>query len=421
VVVRRQPDHFDPPGTPDSAQERLRRLEAVTDVALSRLDVDELLPELLERVRDLLSTDTSAVLLLDESGQFLVASAARGIEEEVRQGSRVPLGRGFAGRVAAERRPVIIEDVTPSTVVNPVLLLKGVRSMLGVPLLAGNRLLGVLHVGTLSPRVFTDEDVNLLEQVADRAATAIRAGRARTDEAAAASLQRSLAPKQLPAFAALDLGARYVPGSLSGVGGDWYDVFPLSDGLVGITMGDVMGHGLRAATVMGRLRSALRAYALETEDPASVLERLDRQLQHFEPGEMGTVLYAVLDPRSGELRLGSAGHPLPVLAPPGGPAELVDLPADVMLGVERDVRRHTHQVTIPDGGLLCLFTDGLVERRTGDMEEDLERLRRVLSAEVVSAEIACADVMASLIGDNSAEDDVALLILRRVTEETASG
>ena len=418
--MRREPDHFDPPAD-DSARERLRRLESVTDIALSRLEVGELLPELLERVRDLLVTDTAAVLLMDESGQFLVASAARGIEEEVRQGSRVPLGRGFAGRVAAERRPVIIEEVSPSTVVNPVLLLKGVRSMLGVPLLAGGRVLGVLHVGTLSPRVFTEEDVSLLEQVADRAATAIRGSRARTDETAAATLQRSLSPQQLPAFAGLEFGARYVPGSLSGVGGDWYDVFPLPDGLIGITMGDVMGHGLRAATVMGRLRSALRAYALETVDPATVLEQLDRQLQHFEPGEMGTVLYAVLDPRSGELRLGSAGHPLPVLARPGGPAELVDLPADLMLGVERDIRRRTHRITIPDGGLLCLFTDGLVERRTGDIEQDLERLRRVLSAEVVSAEIACADVMASLIGDNPAEDDVALLILRRVTEQTDPG
>jgi putative methionine-R-sulfoxide reductase with GAF domain len=418
VDVRRRPDHFDPPAGDDNLQERLRRLEAVTDIALSRLDVGELLPELLERVRDLLATDTAAVLLMDESEQFLVATAARGIEEEVRQGSRVPLGRGFAGRVAAERRPVIIEDVSPATVVNPVLLLKGVRSMLGVPLLAGDQVLGVLHVGTLSPHAFTEEDVSLLEQVADRAATAIRGSRARADEAAAETLQRSLAPQQLPAFAGLDLGARYVPGSLSGVGGDWYDVFPLPDGLIGITMGDVMGHGLRAATVMGRLRSALRAYALETDDPASVLERLDRKIQHFEPGEMGTVLYAVLDPRSGALRIGSAGHPPPVLVPPGGSAHVVDLPAGLMLGVEGDVHRRTHRLSIPAGGLLCLFTDGLVERRNGDLDLALERLREVLGSRVVSAESACADVMASLVGDNPAEDDVALLILRRVDENT---
>jgi putative methionine-R-sulfoxide reductase with GAF domain len=416
VDVRRQPDHFDP-AAEASLQERLRRLEAVTDIALSRLDVGELLPELLERVRDLLATDTAAVLLMDESEQFLVATAARGIEEEVRQGSRVPLGRGFAGRVAAERRPVIIRDVTPTTVVNPVLLLKGVRSMLGVPLLAGDRVLGVLHVGTLSPHVFTEEDVSLLEQVADRAATAIRGSRTRTDEAAAETLQRSLSPQQLAAFAGLDLGARYVPGSLSGVGGDWYDVFPLRDGLIGIAMGDVMGHGLRAATVMGRLRSALRAYALETDDPASVLERLDRQVQHFEPGEMGTVLYAVLDPASGELRIGSAGHPPPVLARSGESARVVDLPADLMLGVERDVRRRTHRMSIPDGGLLCLYTDGLIERRSGDLDLALDRLRGVLDAGVSSAEAACADVMSSLIGDSPAEDDVALLILRRANEE----
>jgi serine phosphatase RsbU (regulator of sigma subunit) len=397
----------------ESFEERLRRLESVTDVALSRLDVDELLPELLERVRDLLSTDTAAVLLLDESGQFLVATSARGIEEEVRQGSRIPLGRGFAGRIAAERRPVAIDEVSPATVVNPVLMMKGVQSMLGVPLVAGDLLLGVLHVGTLRTRRFTSEDVTLLEQVADRAAQAIAAGRARSDRVAAAALQRTLSPARLPAFTNLDLAARYVPGSQFGVGGDWYDVFDLPDGMLGIAIGDVMGHGLRAATVMERLRTVLRAYALEDDDPARVLERLDRNIQTFEPGQTATVVYAVFDPRTGTAKVSTAGHLPPVLARPGVPAESVELPTDVLLGAQADVRRHETILVMPPGALLCLFTDGLVERRGSDIDEALARLREVLADSFTSSEAACAEVMAMLIGDTGAEDDVALLILRR--------
>src|SRR5690348_12277802 len=118
-------------------RERLRRIEAVTDTALGHLGVEELLVELLDRVRELLEVDTAAVLLLDPSGQYLVATAARGIEEEVRQGVRIPLGRGFAGRIAALKKPVTLEHVDHSNVLNPILREKGIESLLGVPLLSG--------------------------------------------------------------------------------------------------------------------------------------------------------------------------------------------------------------------------------------------------------------------------------------------
>ncbi|HEX2176234.1 MAG TPA: GAF domain-containing SpoIIE family protein phosphatase [Nocardioidaceae bacterium] len=408
-----EPDPVAPSPEAASVEERLRRLEVVTDVALSRLDVDELLQELLERVRDLLSTDTAAVLLLDDSEQFLVATAARGLEEEVRQGSRIAVGRGFAGRVAAERRAVVIDEVSPATVVNPVLMMKGVQSMLGVPLLDGDVLLGVLHVGTLRSRSFTPDDIVLLEQVADRAALAIRVGRGRSDRVAAAALQRSLSPARLPSFDEFDVAARYVPGSQFGVGGDWYDVFGLPGGMLGVTIGDVMGHGLRAATIMERLRTVLRAYALEDDDPARVLERLDHNIQHFEPGQTATVIYAVLDPRNGTARVSSAGHLPPILARPGTPAEQTDPFADVLLGAQPGARRHETLLTVPPGARLCLFTDGLVERRGSDLDTGLARLREVLARPFASSEHACAEVMAMLIGDTGAEDDVALLILTR--------
>lgn len=412
------------PGTPDSSssddplenksvEERLRRLQAVTDVELSRMEVEELLPELLERVRELLLTDTAAVLLMDDSEEFLVATAARGLEEEVRQGSRVPLGRGFAGRVAAERRPVIIDEVSPATVVNPVLLMKGIRSMLGVPLLAGDTVLGVLHVGSLHPRKFTHDEVTLLTQAADRAAMAIRARRNIAEAAAANTLQRALAPQRLPRVSQLDLAARYVPGHVMGVGGDWYDVFELRPGVLGIAIGDVMGHGLRAAAVMGRLRTALRVHALDADDPAEVLRRLDRTVQHFEPGQTTTVAYAVFDAATGSVRISSAGHMPPVLAVPGVAARVLDLPSDVLLGVSLDVDRSSTVTQLPPGATLCLYTDGLVERRGEDVMTDLAVLLRVLDSGGMSADEICAQVMATLIGSKRAEDDVALLVLRR--------
>ena len=151
----------------------LRKLQDVTDAALAHLELEELLDELLTRVRDALGTDTCAVLLLDETGTELVARAAKGLEEEVEQGVRVPVGKGFAGRIAATGAPVQIEDLDRADVVNPILREKGIKSMLGVPLVAGGKLIGIIHVGTLKPRNFTGDDVNLLQVVAERVALGI--------------------------------------------------------------------------------------------------------------------------------------------------------------------------------------------------------------------------------------------------------
>jgi signal transduction histidine kinase len=157
--------------------DQLRRLQALTDAALAHLDLQELLGALLDRTRELLDVDTCATLLLDEATDELVARAAVGIEEEVEQGVRIPVGLGFAGRVAAERRPVILDRVDHANVLNPILREKGIKSLLGVPLVAGGDVVGVLHVGTLVPRAFTQNDVELLQLAADRAAVAIEHAR----------------------------------------------------------------------------------------------------------------------------------------------------------------------------------------------------------------------------------------------------
>lgn len=170
--------------TPVTNEDRLRRIAQITDTTLAHLDVPDLLDELLDRVRALLDADTAAVLLLDPSSTYLVATAARGVEEEVRQGVRIPVGRGFAGRIAAERRPVIIDEVDHSNVLNPILREKDVRSLLGVPLVAEGGVMGVLHVGTLTPRRFTMDDADLLQTAADRIALVTRTRLSDLDRAA---------------------------------------------------------------------------------------------------------------------------------------------------------------------------------------------------------------------------------------------
>lgn len=159
------------------ARARVESVQAVTDVALAHLELEELLQGLLLRTKEILHVDTCAILLLDPEANELVARAAIGIEEEVEQGVRIPVGGGFAGKIAATRRPVILPIVDHDHVLNPILLDKGICSMLGVPLLAAEHVVGVMHVGTLSPHDFQQDDVELLQLVAERAALAIEKAR----------------------------------------------------------------------------------------------------------------------------------------------------------------------------------------------------------------------------------------------------
>jgi phosphoserine phosphatase RsbU/P len=402
----------------DADTERLRRIEMVTDVALAQLDVEDLLDELLVRVRDALDADLAAVLLIDEATDELVVSASVGIDDSGGPPVRIPRGVGFAGRIAAEAKPVVLTEVGDADVYNPILRRKGVRSLMGVPLVAEGRVTGVIHVGMWSPRQFDDEDVGFLQMVADRVAHADDARRSQVAQTAARALQRSLIPTRLPTVPGLELAARYLP-SVGGVGGDWYDVLLLPDGQIGIVMGDVVGRGLGAAVIMGRLRSALRAYSLETIDPADVLERLDRKLQHFEPGQMTTVLYVVVDAGHESVQLSSAGHPLPVLLPPDGGPTLVEAEVDLPLGVSREQSRRSATIELPPGALLALFTDGLVERRGEVLDAGFDRLCEALMIE--SAEESCRAAVADLVPAEGWSDDAALLVIRREPSGPAGG
>jgi putative methionine-R-sulfoxide reductase with GAF domain len=387
----------------------------VTDAALSYLGADDLLTTLLSRVREILNADTAAVLLLDNSGRQLIATAASGLEEEVSQGVRIPVGRGFAGRIAAERQPVILDHVDHGNVLNPLLLEKGIRSLAGVPLLVHGAVLGVLHVGTVHNRVFTADDAALLQLAADRAALAVQSLQSREDHAAAIALQRSLVPSALPAVRGVEIAARYVPGS-GHVGGDWYDAFVLPSGELGLVVGDVAGSGLGAAVIMGRIRSALRAYALEFPEPAEVLGKLDHKMQYFEEVEvMATVNYAVLDPDSGQLAISSAGHLPPVIAAPGQRGAMAQIAVDPPIGVTDAPVRQVTTLALAPGAVLCLFTDGLVERRDEPIDDGITLLCETVTPGPPGD--VCVSVMQALVGSQYPGDDIALLVLRWMRDE----
>jgi putative methionine-R-sulfoxide reductase with GAF domain len=397
-------------GAESVTEDQLRAIESVTDVKLRHLDVDDLLIELLERVAALMEVDTVAVLLLDRSSQQLIARAAWGVEEEVRQGVRLSVGHGFAGRIAATKQPVTLDRVDSTTVTNPLLWERGIRSMLGVPLMSGDNVLGVLHVGTFAGRRFTESDSDLLTVVASRLSTSIQARQLEVERAAARVLQRSLLPSRLPQLPDLQFAARYVPAEVGGVGGDWYDAFALPDGRIWVMVGDVVGHGMHAAVVMGRVRSTLRAYILEDYPPEEVLARTDRKLRLFEPGQTATVLCATLVPPFNEMRLCLAGHPPPALALQGSPATLLEAKPGMPLGIDPDIPRSSVTVPFPPGALFVAYTDGLVERRGKSLDEGFSLLCRTSTPD--EPERVCFKVMDALVGRELPQDDIVLLAMR---------
>jgi phosphoserine phosphatase RsbU/P len=395
--------------SPGSTDDGLPGIQVVIDAALARRGADDFLAELLVRAKHSLQADTATVLLLDYSTGYLVATAASGLEEEVRQGVRIRMGKGFAGRIAAENQPVIIDELGDTDVEEPILRARGLRSLLGVPLVADGQTIGVLHVGCLTARKFTSADIEVLRLAADQAASALRSLVTRADQVMMAVLQQSLMPDALPVAEGVEMAGRYLPGR--GVaGGDWYDAFLLPSGQLGAVIGDAVGSGLRAAMMMERMRGTLRAYALEASDPAEVLRRVDRKIQHFEPGELATVQYAVIDRGLGRAYISSAGHLPPVLAVPGKPATLADITPGPMLGLDLDAPRHVTTIEILPGSVLCFYTDGLVEQPPELLDESLDRLCRAVTVE--SPDTVCSAVMQTMIGHEPVRDDIAMLTVR---------
>ena len=387
----------------------LESLQRVTDAALAYLSEEDLLQELLQRIADIMQIDTVAILLLE--GETLHARAAKGIEEEVEQDVRIPIGRGFAGRIAAERRPITIPDVDHADILNPILREKGIKSLLGVPLIVQGRVLGVLHVGSLTPREFSDQDRDLLQLAGDRAALAIEQARLYEQRRVAETMQRRLLPAELPGVSSLEVAARYLPASGGSLGGDWYDVFLLTGGRVAVAVGDVVGRGVEAAAVMAQLRTGVRA-CVRGGRPSRGHRPRSGQQPDVAPRPAGHDHGGLRDPGRGEgnararQRRASAPAGHPALRRRGVPRDAAGAPA-------RD-KRVVH-LPVADGPPAHRLDPAALHRRSRgapgeSIDLGLERLR-VLGEGFDDVEALCVSIVERLVAEEPS-DDVAFIAAR---------
>ncbi|WP_431982216.1 SpoIIE family protein phosphatase [Streptomyces qinglanensis] len=302
----------------------------------------------------------------------------------------------------------------------------GVHSLITVPLRARGVILGIAHFWRSgdSP-AFDEDDVSFSEELATRAAVAVDNARRYTREhAMAVTLQRSLLPRGLPKQAALEAAWRYVPAE-AGVGGDWFDVIPLSGTRVALVVGDVVGHGLHAAATMGRLRTAVHNFSTLDLPPDELLAHLDELVARIDDEESdadasgrqyegvagATCLYAVYDPVTGSCTLARAGHHCPAVVYPDGTVSYADVPASPPLGLGGHPFETT-ELHLPEGAQLVLYTDGLVESRDRDIDTGLEILRTVLEEAAGAGPEETARAVAGSVMPAHPSDDVALLVAR---------
>jgi serine phosphatase RsbU (regulator of sigma subunit) len=254
----------------------------------------------------------------------------------------------------------------------------------------------------------------LVEGIAGYAAVAIANARHyESEHAIALTLQRALLP-DVEAAPGIEVAVRYLPAAGAEVGGDWYDVAPLPDGRLGVTVGDVAGHSIRAAAHMGNVRAALRVHAMAGLAPGEALRRTDAYLTASGPRELVTVVHATCRPDDRRLVVARAGHPPPLYVPPGAPARFLGHPADPPLGFGLLEEAATDtEVVLEPGSAVVFFTDGLVERRGSSIDDDLERLRAVADGQAGRpAEDLCDLLLERLVDPGGAPDDVAVVVLK---------
>ncbi|WP_217251311.1 SpoIIE family protein phosphatase/ATP-binding protein [Streptomyces sp. AC602_WCS936] len=425
-------------GRAETARERLDILYAAGVGIGTSLDVTRTAEELAElavpRFADYVSVDLyDAVLAGGQPGSAtpLSRAALSGIREEV---PLYPVGRQLRfvasspqGRSLETGRPVLeprlgeapgwqAQDLERSAQV----VEYGVHSLITVPLRAGTLVLGVVSFWrSEKPEPFDEDELTLAEELVARAAVSIDNARRYTREhSMAVTLQRSLLPRRMPEQNALDVAYRYLPAQ-AGVGGDWFDVLPLSGARVALVVGDVVGHGLHAAATMGRLRTAVHNFTSLDLPPDELLGLLDELVGRIDQDEAAddsapvtgaTCLYAIYDPVSRVCVLARAGHPPPALIRPDGTVEFPEVPAGPPLGLG-GLPFETTELRLAEGSRLVLYTDGLVETREHDIDVGLEHLRRALETAGQSPEETCRTVLDARLPDRPG-DDIALLVAR---------
>ena len=324
-------------------------------------------------------------------------------------------GRPFLARNPAE----IHREVSYGPGHVEALLARGVYTFMVVPLIARGVTLGMAgfsRAGSTEP--FDEADVRLASDLVSRAAVCIDNARLYTREHhTAITLQRSLLPQHIPQVAGLDIAYRYQPASQTAeVGGDWFDVIPLDEGQVALVVGDVTGHSIHAAAIMGQLRTTTATLTRLGHPPEEIMRQLSGLVAEHGAETGATCLYAHYDPASRRCRLTSAGHPPPALRHPDGTTEFIDVLGGMMLGVGQACYPAI-DIELPVGSVLALYTDGLIEHPGQDITTGMSQLARILAASPArSPDDLCDSVLAGL--GAHARDDIALLLARTTTGQS---
>jgi serine phosphatase RsbU (regulator of sigma subunit)/anti-sigma regulatory factor (Ser/Thr protein kinase)/transcriptional regulator with GAF, ATPase, and Fis domain len=384
--------------------ERLQRMTAKLSNAVTQSEVAEVL---VEAAVENVAAATASLYAVNEEREVAGLLAAHGVEAAGPESNgEIPLdedssiaqvvrqGAWSSGSTAGD------EDAA--------------RSALVIPLVAGRRSVGALELGWDEPTILSADERVFVETLAGQGAQALeRARHFESERSIAETLQRSVLPVALPRLAGAQIAARYLPGTLEvDVGGDWFDAIELSDGRVGLIVGDVVGKGVQAAASMGQLRNALRAISIERLKPPSALARLDRLATDALDTSFATVVYAVVDRTAGVLRFSSAGHPPPVVAYPDGRVELLEDGRGLPLGTGLGPKYRQCVVELPAGSIVVLYSDGLVERRGHTIDEGIERLVHAVATGPKDAERMLEHVLEHLVAGEDRADDVAILAAR---------
>jgi len=386
----------------------VQSLQMLLDAALAHGRLEQMMEALLPRVCEVLSAEVATIYLAGDDGRIRLSATSAEMPAEPLVLDHL---QGVAGRVADTRAPLLVNDPAPGDIVDPAM--QEASSVLAVPLTAGETVTGVIQVCVFAPGHFDDDALLLLGLAADRVVLAIEHAQVfEREHRIAETLQRSLLPERLPSLPGLEAAARYIPAaSEAEVGGDWYDVIAIDSSRVGLVMGDVAGKGLAAASMVGRLSSAMRAYALEGHEPADVVTRLNQLVwSELEDSQMATLIYLVIDPGTGDVAWVNAGHPPPLVLSPDAPYFL-EGPRSVPLGVMPFASFETGTAKLRGGSTLLLYTDGLVERPGELLDHGFDRLAAAVVGSAPGAEELCEHVLKRLVPTGAMADDVALLAL----------
>lgn len=383
----------------------LARLQEVADAAIAiegHLDRHELL----ERSLSVIAADSGALITSLSPNAPPVVVAVRGVEELLRGDRFEPVG--VAAQVLAAEEPLVIGTVDeddPSS-------LRGCRSLVAVPLVEDGRRLGVMLAASPLPGRFSEEQARLFALAGDRCARALANSAAyERERRTAAALQTGLLPQGVPQLRHGELAVRYLPAQGGpAIGGDWYDAIVLPDGRLGLAIGDVTGHGAEAAVLMGQMRTALRAYALEGSSPSVVVTRLNQLVLSLSEDAMATLVYVVLESNLGGGTFVNAGHPAPIRVTATGAEHLVTA-SSPPAGAAADTAFDEHPFTLEADDAFCLYSDGLVEERDQPLPEREQELLEALGT-TAAAEVLCERALAALRPQGAVDDDVALLILQ---------